>query len=427
MRAWRSRRQPSSTGSTPSRASSKKRSGGRAFNDRAEIKDAASYLRLAINPKSDADLERVVNRPARGIGDATLARLQELAREAGISFLEALSDPARIPDLGAAAVRRLRDFRTLVEQLSRQVATAADAYTAAMGVLKLSGLQHAHAALGTDESQERAENLLELAGAAREFDRIRAEQPTAPRPAEADPEAGPLEPEQGALESFLEQINLLGDADSESAAGRVSVMTLHAAKGLELDAVYLTGIEEGVFPHSRALTADGEGFDPEAVAEERRLCYVGITRARRWLTFSLAQTRSLFGDLKKNDPSRFLSDVPRELFSFGAAGKAAEEERIPGETYVEREPAFGAPSDFDELDQRPAHERRPRRAEPPRRRQAKAAEGPLPEIGARVKHPSLGEGLVIGASGTGMNATVTVRFPGLGERRIVARFLSVVP
>ena len=202
-------------------------------------------------------------------------------------------------------------------------------------------------------------------------------------------------------------------------------MTLHAAKGLEFDAAVLTGMEENVFPHSRA-TAE---TDPEELAEERRLCYVGITRARRRLAFSLAGSRALFGDLKFNEPSRFLSDVPKELFGFELPTPVARNRPPTGEHYLEREPAY-EPDDLDhsapdEFDQRSEHERRAAvrgtAIRTPRGAHASAANL---HVGDRVLHASFGEGLVIGARGSGPDATVVVRFPGIGERRIVARFLS---
>ncbi|MGC4121209.1 MAG: UvrD-helicase domain-containing protein [Myxococcales bacterium] len=433
---------------------------GRAFYDRAEIKDAASYLRLAVNPKSDTDLERVINTPARGIGDTTVERLRTYAQGAGKSFYEALADVSQIDGLNSAAQRRLSAFRELVDGMHQVVVHAPDAYAAVQKMLELSTLLDAHAADDSEEGQERAENLREFAGAALQFDELRAaereQQPPAldaPAPSPAAAEEGPLRVEQSALEAFLEQISLLGDADAEDSGGRVSLMTLHAAKGLEFDVVFLTGMEEGIFPHSRATNASNEQSpwsqeDPEELAEERRLCYVGITRARRRLTFSLARSRALFGDFKQNAPSRFLKDVPKELFAFEdeGASRVREDEpelgepeeleaRVPGDTYVVRDeqaPMFDLDDldGFDEFDQRPPHERRarPTNVTPLRRYPMKAAPrsaGPTFPVGARVLHDSLGEGLVVETSGEGPNARVTVKFPGDGERRIVAKFLRL--
>ncbi len=415
---------------------------GRAFYDRAEIKDAASYLRLSVNARSDADLERVINRPARGLGETTLERLRAFAREREVSLYEALATPALIPQLNAGAQRRLGAFRALLDALKAEAARAPCAHDAVELVLSKTGLVDAYVADGSEEATEKAENLRELSGAAAEFDRLRAEAgaPAAPPPeaGAALPEDGPLQVPQTALEAFLEQISLVGDADADDASARVALMTLHAAKGLEFDAVFLTGMEEGVFPHSRATKGEELALaDPEEMAEERRLCYVGITRARRRLCFSLSRSRSLFGDLQYNDPSRFLSDVPRELFGLPPAPAekaAAGGERIPGETHVERESELelddGDGFFADEFDQRSEHDRRATARAPARPATPPApprpARGPVPAMGARVSHPKFGEGLVVGSSGAGMNATVTVRFPGQGEKRIVARFLTLV-
>jgi DNA helicase-2/ATP-dependent DNA helicase PcrA len=209
------------------------------------------------------------------------------------------------------------------------------------------------------------------------------------------------------LEAFLEQISLIGEADADAGEGRVALMTLHAAKGLEFDAVFMAGMEDGVFPHSRAL---GEDVDPEEMAEERRLCYVGFTRARRRLFLSLAQSRALFGELRFNPPSRFLSEVPRELFGFEQWAQLEP-----------REPAFS-----------PYRRKRPEPRDP--------SEGPYIDRsydqssgfsdsggslrGARVRHSQFGEGEILQCDGEGPNAKVTVRFETVGLKRVIARFLS---
>jgi DNA helicase-2/ATP-dependent DNA helicase PcrA len=405
---------------------------GRAFYDRAEIKDAASYLRLAVNPRSDADLERVINTPPRGIGETSFERLQDHARSAGICLYDALAQADQVPGLAPRARTRLSGFRRLLDELIAQTSAASEAHTAVRQMLELSGMLDFFEAEGSEESRERAENLRELEGAALEFDRLRSEQEAVQvvQPSIPVEQGGALEPPQTALGAFLEQISLIGDADNEAATGRVSLMTLHAAKGLEFDAVFMTGMEEGVFPHARASQSDELGMtDPEEMAEERRLCYVGITRARKRLFFSLGLSRSLFGDYRENPPSRFLADIPRELFETGQEPLAEEprEERLPGETWVEREVELAEEDGF-ELDQRPESERQREpsersRAVPPMRRRAS---GPALVVGVRVRHERFGEGLVTACSGSGPDSTITVRFPGQGEKRIVARFLTAV-
>ena len=372
---------------------------GRSFYDRAEIRDAAAYLRLMVNPRSDADLLRVINTPARGIGDTTVARLSDHAGATGKSLYEALGDVSQVPGLGSAAAKRLAGFRKLLDSLVAYGQTAPDAASAVERMLEGTRLVESLMAEGGDEAAARAENLLEFKGAAQEFDLQRASTPP-PSPDEA------LAVDVPPLQAFLEQISLVGEADMEVGEGRVALMTLHAAKGLEFDAVFLAGMEDGVFPHSRSLAA---GADDEDMAEERRLCYVGFTRARRRLVLSLAQCRSLFGELKFNPPSRFLGDVPRELFGVEAApsepppARASPPARRRPHAYDEDEDrridrSYAQTSDFD------------------------AQHGDV--LGLRVRHEQFGRGVVRRCDGQGPNAKLTVEFDSVGLKRVVARFLT---
>jgi DNA helicase-2/ATP-dependent DNA helicase PcrA len=322
----------------------------------------------------------------------------EYAATSGVSLFEALETPEMISSLGNAAMKRLAGFRSILEKLVRIGAEAPDAATAVERMLSETGLVANYEEEGSTESVTRAENLRELLGAAQEFDLQRAQLP-------------PLGEESLAidappLQTLLEQISLMGDADEEVPEGRVSLMTLHAAKGLEFDVVFLTGMEDGVFPHSRALDMRASEED---MAEERRLCYVGFTRARRRLYVSFAQSRSLFGEVKYNPPSRFLAEVPRELFGFDSI-------EMP--------------------------ERAPAAATPPRIRRASEYESTGPYVdrsyaqntelsgavddvkGMRVTHPQFGSGTVLDVDGMGPNAKLTVKFPTVGLKRVIARFLT---
>src|SRR5262249_30446818 len=248
---------------------------------------------------------------------------------------------------------------------------------------------------GDDESLGRAENLREFVGAAQEFDLQRAARPP------PGPEA--LEAEAPPLQAFLEQISLVAEADAEAGEGRVSLMTREGAKGLEFDAVFLPGMEDGVFPHQRALDQFG---DDEEMGEERRLCYVGFTRARKRLLLSLAQARSLFGELRFNPPSRFLREVPKELFDFQP------ELRAPPP-----EPSYGRP------------ERRPRYDDTgPRIDRSYAQDADYMEdgsvVGMRVRHAQFGEGEVMACDGSGPNAKLTVRVRTGGVQRRSERLLQ---
>ncbi|RKH40579.1 AAA family ATPase [Corallococcus sicarius] len=389
---------------------------GRSFYDRAEVRDASAYLRLMVNPRSDADLLRVLNVPARGIGDTTEERLTDFANEQGLSLYEALGERQRIPALNAAAQKRLGGFHQLLVSLHAFAQTAKDAAGAVDQMLKETKLVETLVADGSDEALTRAENLRELLGAAQEFDLKRASDAVASAMAaeareEEAPEgvdSAPLTADVPPLQAFLEQISLVGEADAEVREGRVALMTLHAAKGLEFDAVFLTGMEDSVFPHSRALKSE-EPDGGEEMAEERRLCYVGFTRARKRLFVSLAQCRSLFGELKYNPPSRFLADVPQALFGF-------KENDLPAPP----RPAAMAPRRraWDDDETGPRVDRSYSQASS----DMEAVSGDV--RGMRVRHEQFGSGRIVATDGSGPNAKVTVEFGGdVGLKRVIARFL----
>src|SRR5215211_5203448 len=257
--------------------------GGPRFYERAEIKDAIAYLQVIDNAYDAVSLTRIANRPRRGIGDASLARLQSFADSQGISLWEAL-ERADEAGVGAAPLKAVERFRTLM-QSSMSGALELSVPELLERVLDKSGYLEALEAERTVEAQGRIENLLELVGVTREYQE-QAEDPS--------------------LSEFLQQISLFSDQDQLSEErSLVTLMTLHNAKGLEFRAVFLIGMEEGVFPHSRSLEEQG-------LEEERRLAYVGLTRAKERLTLSHASSRSLWGSRAFNLPSRFLDELPGE-------------------------------------------------------------------------------------------------------------------
>ena len=384
---------------------------GTSFYERAEVRDAAAWLRLALNPSSDLDLLRVVNRPARGIGEKTIERLQAFAAASGLTLFEAVARRDEIDDLKTAARRNLGEFHEAVAGLHRDL-PGMEAGVAVQEAVTRSGLMERLRAEGTDEAADKAENLLELVAAAREFDEALAVE----RPSR-DPEEVLPPP----LARFLEQIALIGDADGPTPEGRVALMTLHAAKGLEFEAVFLAGVEEGMLPYERPWRRDlgDEGERSAELDEERRLCYVGMTRARSRLVLSLARRRMAYGDAgpswREREPSRFLGDLPPELFGLPprppprptAAAPVIRRHpgALPGEPVIEYDGGNDGPSVDDSFDQRP-----------------EAGRAPFAP-GDRVAHPTLGEGLVRGCDGAGPQAKVTVVFPGIGEKRVIAKFL----
>jgi DNA helicase-2/ATP-dependent DNA helicase PcrA len=325
--------------------------GGPKFYERAEIKDAIAYLQVIDNAYDAVSLTRIANRPRRGIGDASLARLQTYADAQGVSLWEAL-ERADDAGVGAAPLKAVERFRTLM-QSSMAGALELSVPELLERVLEKSGYLESLEAERTVEAQGRIENLLELVGVAREYQE-RAEEP--------------------GLSEFLQQISLYSDQDDLSAErSLVSLMTLHNAKGLEFRAVFLIGMEEGVFPHSRSLEEQG-------LEEERRLAYVGLTRAMERLALSHAASRSLWGARGYNLPSRFLDELPQEEI---------ERERLRPASWS----GYGAPT--------------------------VAVRRSFPDLstGDSVRHSTLGEGVVTRIEADG---TVTVRFAEDGvERRLM--------
>ena len=326
--------------------------GGPRFYERAEIKDAIAYLQVIHNPADEVSLRRIVNQPRRGIGTASLDRLAAHASQMNWTLLEAIDHSSAVP-LGTAAAARVREFAGLIEDL-REVASTASPAELLEQVLEQTGYRAMLEAERTFESQGRMENLDELVGVAREF-ADRGE-------------------EDASLATFLQEISLYSDSDAlNEPRPEVTLMTIHNAKGLEFPIVFVIGLEEGLFPHQRSLDEGDE-------AEERRLCYVGMTRAQQSLVLTHAHSRTIFGMRGYNLPSRFLSELPAD---------EVERER--------RAPAWQAPS-------MPAGMRQP--------------EQPVPtlSIGDEVRHATLGEGTVIGID----RDVVAVRFREDGsERRLM--------
>ncbi len=265
--------------------------GGTKFYERAEIKDAVAYLSLLVNPSDQVCFARVVNSPRRGIGKTSQGRLASHANTTGLPIWEVAGRAEEVPGLGGAAIKAVDRFHETMEELRRQAETASVAGLL-RAVLEQTGYLEALAAERTVEAEGRAENLEELVGVAEEFDLNH----------ELEGEGAELAP----LEEFLQQISLYTEQDGLGDESVITLMTLHNAKGLEYGTVFVVGCEDGAFPHMRALEEGGE-------EEERRLCYVGITRARKRLYMTWARERRLFGRAERNLPSRFVDELPEEL------------------------------------------------------------------------------------------------------------------
>ena len=347
--------------------------GGTRFYDRREVKDVLAYLRLCANPLDEVAARRIVNVPKRGIGSMSVTRLGAFAAARRMSFAEAIRH-AEDAGLTANALRGARELSGLLESL---LAIRDDAAPGQLveEVVERSGYGELLDAEGTDEAWSRRENLAELAGAAAEYE---------------------------TLETFLERMALVADSDElDLSGGRVSLMTLHVAKGLEFDAVFLTGMEEGVFPHLRSLQ------DPFALEEERRLCYVGVTRARRHLAVTHAWTRNLFGSTTHGIPSRFLAELPDTLLDDVAPPvwrTARGEPYDPFERSCDDENAgkvFGAG------------------AAPIPRPASTGAELLGLVAGDAVVHARWGSGIVVSVEGNGAKMRGRVRFDAVGEKQLL--------
>ena len=261
--------------------------GGTKFYERAEIRDAMSYLTFLVNPQDANAFTRIANSPRRGLGQTSLSRVLSHSDTMGMPVWDVAADPGTVPALGAAAQKALHRFMSTMERLRERVEAEAPVGDVMSEILSETGYTDALEAERTIEAQGRLENLEELVRVAREYD--------------ATAEEG------GSAGEFLQQISLLADADGrEDDEGLVTLMTMHNAKGLEYPIVFMIGMEDGVFPHSRALDEGG-------LEEERRLAYVGITRAMRDLTLTHARRRNSFGANSFGVRSRFIDEIPREL------------------------------------------------------------------------------------------------------------------
>jgi len=374
--------------------------GGTKFYDRREVRDALGYLRALVNPDDTMAWKRIANVPRRGVGDTSLRRVETWADGTGRSFRQALAAAAAAGVRGRAltGIDRLLEVVGELERLAAQDGTGVAGVLEA--VLERTGYLAELEAERTIEAQGRIENLAELVGVARDFD-LRCEAGeldglvglTGLAVAEAGPPHGVAR-----VAAFLEAVSLVTDLDDlDEDVSAVLCMTLHAAKGLEFPVVFLTGLEDGIFPHLRSLG------DPEALEEERRLCYVGITRARERLYLCHAWARSLFGATEAYPPSRFLGEIPDELIRFSEGRAPAWGAAVRGagravRTAVTVERAVAASG---------------RGAVAASGRGAGAHEVVVGDV---VVHDRYGEGVVLEVRGTGEKAEAQVRFSDASER-----------
>ena len=386
--------------------------GGVRFYERKEIRDALAYLRVIANADDVVSLRRILNTPRRGIGDRAEACVEIFADQERISFGAALERADVVPGLAARSLNSIQAFTELLTEL-RGMAAGPDGVPGAIleAVLDRTGYLKELEQSRDPQDESRVDNLRELVNVAREFEEQRAA-------------AG----EEPTLDAFLEQVSLVADADSlpDAEGGVVTLMTLHTAKGLEFPVVFLTGMEDGIFPHMRTLG------DPNEMAEERRLAYVGITRARQRLYLSRAVSRAAWGAPQWNPPSRFLDEVPGELAEW------------TGE--VDRAPFVGGwrrwvrgrlrPSRYGDHGYRAGGSRRSAQDRLAASRTGSGGRGlrgglgnravPSLEAGDRVTHDGFGLGTVVDTRGSGEGSQAQIDFGGdTGVKWLMLRYAPV--
>ncbi|MET9576942.1 DNA helicase PcrA [Streptomyces sp. DT199] len=366
--------------------------GGVRFYERKEVRDVLAYLRVLANPEDSVPLRRILNVPKRGIGDRAEAMIDALSQREKISFPQALKRVDEAYGMAARSTNAVKRFNTLMEDLRTIVESGAGPATVLEAVLERTGYLAELQASTDPQDETRIENLQELAAVAMEFEQERGEE------------------EQSTLSDFLEQVALVADSDQipdeEDGDGVITLMTLHTAKGLEFPVVFLTGMEDGVFPHMRALGQTKE------LEEERRLAYVGITRARERLYLTRSTLRSAWGQPSYNPPSRFLEEIPPTHVEWKRTGATAPASSGPVSAVAaslsssrSRSSASGA-SGFATR---------------------RTSEKPVVSlaVGDRVTHDQFGLGTVVGVKGTGGNAEATIDFGDTKPKRLLLRYAPV--
>ncbi len=373
--------------------------GGFKFYERKEVKDIISYLKVLHNPSDGQSLKRIINEPRRGIGATSVAKIEEYAAQYGYSLYRTMLEIDDVYDLGDSLVRKIKEFTQLIESL-RLAARDMGLGDLMDNIVHQTGYMDMLRASSDAESESRVENIYELIGVGTEFQ---------------------LNAEDASLASFLAEISLLGDNDKTPKNQRMNItlMTLHAAKGLEFPVVFLAGMEEGIFPHQRSL----DDKDSHQLEEERRLMYVGATRAKEKLFLTHARRRRIFGQSDYSRPSRFLEEAPRELL-MGYYGQSQSNERQSGreQLYDDMEPRtrFQAKTPSASASLSSPRSRLDTRSQP-------VVATVLFQAGDLVRHPKFGEGTISQVLGSGDKALYNIVFPDpVGKKLIDAKFAKLL-
>ena len=349
---------------------------GTKFYDRKEVKDVVAYLRLLVNPLDDVSLERIINVPKRAIGKTTVDKLISEANYRGIGLYEAIFSQTIVANTVPRAEAKIKEFTTLMEELKNYQSDNLVDYVTF--VVNHTGLQKMYKELNTDEALMRLENVGELVSAVKRYEQ---------------------ETEDATLSSFLENVALTTELDSMTEGlNSVTLMTIHGSKGLEFPVVFLAGMEESIFPHFRSFD------DPEQMFEERRLCYVAITRAKEFLCLTRSKNRTVFGQSKYLGPSRFLSETPEELINDVSPNKHTTKIKSYsfGDTYISGNLSVG----IEHIKKKEDSEKGPERL----------------EKGDKVLHKTFGEGMVIASSGTYPNRNLTIAFQSGGAKELSEKY-----
>lgn len=363
--------------------------GGIRFYERKEIKDVLAYLRVIHSPVDSLSLRRILNVPPRGIGAGTLSELEAEMQRSGETLWEVLQRSGEISTIQKRMRVLLAEFVTLIATL-RSARESLTVTELAQRALDATGYLRSLEEDGSIEAQTRLENVQELLSKTREYE-AEAETPT--------------------LAGFLENVSLVADIDSLDAnADAVTLMTLHSAKGLEFPVVFMVGMEESIFPHARSMETDKE------MEEERRLCYVGITRAKEELFLTCAGRRTLFGSIAYNPPSRFLKEIPRELF------RANRGKTVHGPAVSSFDPDE---DEFAGKRKMPAPKKLWDSGPVSPKEQARAVQAAGFKIGGKVRHATFGVGVVLNVTGEGDNTTVEVVFPNAGPKKLLLAYAKL--
>jgi ATP-dependent DNA helicase PcrA len=361
--------------------------GGVQFYSRKEIRDLLAYLKTIDNGKDDIAVQRIINVPRRGIGQTTIDRISNYAREMEIDFYQALRTPGVIPGLGRS-LGKIQAFVELIETL-REEAQKLSVSQLLSKVIELTGYMETIQAEDEEIAQTRIENIDELINKVIVYEESCVDEPAT-------------------LSGLLEEVALVAEIDNlDESSDYVILMTLHSAKGLEFPQVYLTGMEDGIFPSYMTITAD----DEDELEEERRLCYVGITRAKEVLTLTCAKRRMIKGETQYNKKSRFLKEIPISLVSNGALFQKEEVELPKQQVYMQAKKAFNTQSFFSQKS---------------KQQFGVTQEKGLPySVGDQVAHHKFGEGKVLAITEGGRDYEVTVDFAGMGVKKMFASFAKL--